>query len=192
MTGNIFTNTLKHFNLVTRHRWVVFKLCCKAGIPWRGLVHDLSKFSPTEFWESVKYYNGSMSPILFAKRKQGYSKAWLHHKGRNKHHPEYWTDWSLPEKNIIMPYQYAAEMVCDKLAAGIVYNGKNWTPQTQLNYYMKEREKTTIHPQLDKYLLEVLTQISENGIDETLTKENIKKIYDKYCVRMEKYDENKI
>ena len=78
MTGNIFTNTLKHFNLVTRHRWVVFKLCCKAGIPWRGLVHDLSKFSPTEFWESVKYYNGSMSPILLQRenkaiRKRGYT-----------------------------------------------------------------------------------------------------------------------
>ena len=182
----------KHIKLVSTHKWIVFKLCCKIGLPWRGFMHDWSKFSPTEFWESVKYFDGHKSPITVCKAQNGYSKAWLHHKGRNKHHPEYWTDYSLPEKYIIMPYQYAAEMVCDKLAAGIVYNGKNWTPQTQLNYYMKEREKTTIHPQLDKYLLEVLTQISENGIDETLTKENIKKIYDKYCVRMEKYDENKI
>lgn len=192
MTGNIFTNTLKHFNLVTRHRWVVFKLCCKAGIPWRGLVHDLSKFSPTEFWESVKYYNGSMSPILFAKRKQGYSKAWLHHKGRNKHHPEYWVDWALPQKAIIMPYKYAVEMVCDKMAAGIVYNGKDWKQDTQIKYYMKERETSIVHPQIDKFLLEIFTQVSEQGIDKTLTKKNIREVYDKYCVRMEKLDENKV
>lgn len=192
MTGNIFTNTLKHFNLVTRHRWVVFKLCCKAGIPWRGLVHDLSKFSPTEFWESVKYYNGSMSPILFAKRKQGYSKAWLHHKGRNKHHPEYWVDWALPQKAIIMPYKYAVEMICDKMAAGIVYNGKDWKQDTQIKYYMKERETSIVHPQIDKFLLEIFTQVSEQGIDKTLTKKNIREVYDKYCVRMEKLDENKV
>ena len=192
MTGNIFTNTLKHFNLVTRHRWVVFKLCCKAGIPWRGLVHDLSKFSPTEFWESVKYYNGSMSPILFAKRKQGYSKAWLHHKGRNKHHPEYWVDWALPQKAIIMPYKYAVEMVCDKMAAGIVYNGKDWKQDTQIKYYMKERETSIVHPQIDKFLLEIFTQVSEQGIDKTLTKKNVREVYDKYCVRMEKLDENKV
>ena len=192
MTGNIFTNTLKHFNLVTRHRWVVFKLCCKAGIPWRGLVHDLSKFSPTEFWESVKYYNGSMSPILFAKRKQGYSKAWLHHKGRNKHHPEYWVDWALPQKAIIMPYKYAVEMVCDKMAAGIVYNGKDWKQDTQIKYYMKERETSIVHPQIDKFLLEIFTQVSEQGRDKTLTKKNIREVYDKYCVRMEKLDENKV
>ena len=88
MSRNIITNAIKHFNLINRHRWLVFKLCCKAGIPYRGLVHDLSKYSFTEFWESAKYYNGNMSPILFAKKKQGYSKAWLHHKGRNKHHAE--------------------------------------------------------------------------------------------------------
>ena len=192
MTSNMLTNTIKHFNLVTRHKWGVFKLCCKAGIPWRGLVHDLSKFSPTEFWESVKYYNGSMSPILFAKRKQGYSKAWLHHKGRNKHHPEYWVDWALPQKAIIMPYKYAVEMVCDKMAAGIVYNGKDWKQDTQIKYYMKERETSIVHPQIDKFLLEIFTQVSEQGIDKTLTKKNIREVYDKYCVRMEKLDENKV
>ena len=45
---------IKHFNLITKHRWIVFKLCVKAGIPFRGLLHDLSKYSPTEFIESVK------------------------------------------------------------------------------------------------------------------------------------------
>ena len=93
-------NLVLHFNLVNKHRFKVFKLCCKAGIPFRGLLHDLSKYSPTEFFESVKYYEGSYSPITNCKKENGYSKAWLHHKGRNKHHYEYWYDYSdtLPEK----------------------------------------------------------------------------------------------
>lgn len=69
-------NTIKHFNLITRHKWEVFKLCCRIGIPWRGVLHDLSKYSPTEFWESVKYYNGKKSPIIVCRRKKWYSKAW--------------------------------------------------------------------------------------------------------------------
>jgi hypothetical protein len=81
---------LKHFCLICRHKFYVFYWCCKVGIPFRGIVHDLSKFSPTEFWESVKYYSGTGSPINTSKKLNGYSKAWLHHKGRNKHHYEYW------------------------------------------------------------------------------------------------------
>ena len=83
-------------------------------------------------------------------------------------------------------------MVCDKMAAGIVYEGKNWTPSTEINYYMKEREKELINPQIDKFMLEVFTQVEEIGLDKTFTKENIKNIYNKYCIRMEKLDENKI
>ena len=96
------------------------------------------------------------------------------------------------EINIIQPYKYAAEMVCDKMAAGIVYNGKDWKQDTQIKYYMKERETSIVHPQIDKFLLEIFTQVSEQGIDKTLTKKNIREVYDKYCVRMEKLDENKV
>ena len=81
-------NIWKHFCLVNKHRWIVFKFSIKAGIPWRGLVHDLSKYSPTEFFESVKYYTGEKSPITVCRIQKGYSEAWLHHKGRNKHHIE--------------------------------------------------------------------------------------------------------
>ena len=183
-------NIFKHTKLVIKHKWVVFKLCCKIGIPWRGFMHDWSKFSPTEFWESIKYYTGNGSPIKLCKVEKGYSKAWLHHKGRNKHHPEYWIDMSLPEKTVIMPYKYAAEMICDKMAAGIVYSGKKWTPNTQLDYYMKEREKSLIHPQIDKFMIAVFTEVSKNGLDKTLTKQNIKRLYEKYCIRMENLNEN--
>ena len=187
--GNFF----KHIGVVTKHKWVVFKLCCKIGIPWRGFMHDWSKFSPEEFWESVKYFDGHKSPILLSRQENGYSKAWLHHKGRNKHHHEYWVDTAVPEKASIMPYKYAAEMICDKLAAGIVYNGKNWTKDTQINYYRnRERNVSIVHPQVDKFLIAVFTEVSTHGIDEVLTKKNIKELYEKYCIRMENFDENKI
>lgn len=175
----------KHTKLVLKHKWIVFKLCCKIGIPWRGFMHDWSKFSPIEFLESIKYYDGSKSPITICKADKGYSEAWLHHKGINKHHHQYWVDLSIPEKTIIMPYKYAAEMVCDELAAGIVYNGKNWTQHTQLDYYMNKERKNLIHPQIDRFLINVFTEVSQNGLDKTLTKQNIKKLYEKYCIRME-------
>lgn len=181
MSNNILIKAVKHFNLVNKHRWMVFVLCCKAGIPYRGLVHDLSKYSPTEFWESVKYFNGHSSPINFAKKANGYSKAWLHHKGRNKHHAEYWYDVSAPEKKPIIPYKYTVEMICDNLAAGITYNGKDWKPDTQLIYWQKTRNKTPINDCIDALLTEVFTQVSKNGIDKTIKKANLKKLYNEYC-----------
>lgn len=185
-------NIFKHIKLVLKHKWLVFKFSCKIGIPWRGFMHDWSKFSPEEFFESVKYFDGHKSPITVCKKENGYSKAWLHHKGRNKHHPEYWIDMTLPDKTVIMPYKYAAEMICDKISAGITYNGDKWKKDTQLNYYLKERKVTLIHPQIDNFLLDIFYQVSKNGIDNTLTKKNVKKVYEKYCIRMEKFDENKI
>ena len=181
-----------HFKLITRHRWIVFKLCCRVGMPWRGLVHDLSKYGFAEFFESAKYYVGYKSPIQVARQERQYSLAWLHHKGRNKHHPEYWVDLTLPEKTVIMPYKYAAEMICDKMAAGIVYQGKDWNKDWQITYYMRERERILIHPQVDKFLMATFTMVSEKDLDATITKNNIKELYEKYCVRMENLDENKI
>ncbi len=187
------SNIFKHIKLVMKHKWVVFKLCIKVGEPWRGFMHDWSKFSPTEFIESVKYYNGHRSPISLCKEDVGYSKAWLHHKGRNKHHHQYWIDLTIPEKTIIIPYKYAVEMVCDELAAGMVYNGDKWNQNTQLEYYLnKERQQNLIHPQTDKFLIATFTEISKNGLDKTLTKDNIKKLYEKYCVKMEELDENQV
>lgn len=89
---NYIINTFRHFKKVCTHKHWVFYYCCKVGIPFQGLVHDLSKFSPTEFWESVKYYQGTSSPIDACKKENGWSAAWMHHKGRNKHHYEYWQD----------------------------------------------------------------------------------------------------
>ena len=82
----LLKNALKHTKLVLRHKWVVFKLCCRVGIPWRGFMHDWSKFSPTEFCESIRYYVGTHSPIEECRRNKGYSYAWVHHVSKNKHH----------------------------------------------------------------------------------------------------------
>ena len=174
-------NIVGHFMVITRHKWVVFKLCCKVGQPWRGLVHDLSKYSPTEFWEGVKYFNGKHSPITDAKKDKGYSQAWLHHKGRNKHHTDYWVDLSAPDKTPIIPYQYVAEILCDKLAAGMVYKGKDWTKEYELDYWLNERDKTLVNDQVEALITEFLTQVSKDGIDKVLTKKNVKALYKKYC-----------
>lgn len=173
-------NIWLHFMVVNKHRYKVFKLCLKAGIPFRGLVHDLSKYSLIEFVESVKYFSGDKSPISNSKKDIGYSKAWLHHKGRNKHHHEYWYDYSAPDSSPLMPYKYTVELICDTLAAGMTYQGKNWTNDYQLKYYLEDRKKKIINPILDKILLEVYESVSKNGIDKVINKSNLKSIYNKY------------
>lgn len=74
---------LKHFKKILIHKKYVFFFARKLRIGWQGFWHDMSKFSPTEFFESVKYYQGTSSPIDAAKADMGYSMAWLHHTGHN-------------------------------------------------------------------------------------------------------------
>ena len=95
-----------HLMLITKHRFMVFKHCLKCGLVWRGLVHDLSKFSPVEFWESVKYFSGEHSPIEECRKIKGYSDCWIHHKNHNKHHIEYWYDASQSST------KYAIQICC--------------------------------------------------------------------------------
>lgn len=174
-------NVVKHTGLVLKHKWYVFIYCTKIGMPLRGLKHDMSKFSPTEFLESVKYYNGKKSPIVICKQENGYSKAWLHHKGRNKHHTEYWVDVSAPDKTPIIPYKYVAEMICDKLSANKVYYGKEWTKGSELEYWNKEKQKIEVNKHVEEMLTEVFEQVAEKGIEPVLTKANIKALYKKHC-----------
>lgn len=174
-------NIFLHFGLVCNHKWKVFKLCCKIGEPWRGLVHDFSKFSPTEFIESCKYYVGIHSPITEAKKDKGYSEAWLHHKGRNKHHPEYWVDDIAPDKTPIIPYKYAAEMICDKMAAGMAYEKEKFSEQYELDYWNKEKQYEKINSKTEQFVTAILEQAAEEGINKTFTKANFRKNYENYC-----------
>jgi len=119
---------LKHFKTVCTHKFWVMYYCFKFGLYWQGIVHDLSKFSYTEFSESVKYYTGTRSPIEACKEDKGYSDAWLHHKGRNKHHYEYWQDnFDNGTTHLEMPFKYVLEMLCDNIAASRTYNGKDFS-----------------------------------------------------------------
>ena len=170
-------NIAKHFKLITEHKILVFKLCTKAGIPYRGFMHDWSKYSPTEFIESVKYFTGTHSPILECREKNGYSEAWLHHKGRNKHHYEYWIDNNSTERiPVIIPYEYSLEMCCDMLAAGMIYKKDSWTKEYPLSYWLERKDFLEMHPVNKKFLTVVFTLVSKYGID-ILNKKVTKKIY---------------
>ena len=173
-------NFFKHLHTVNKHRFKVLCLCIKAGEVWRGLVHDLSKYSPIEFWEGVKYYQGNYSPIRNCKIENGYSNAWLHHKGRNKHHYEYWFDYATEDTTPIIPYKYFVEMICDSLAAGMTYQGKNWNDEYQLTYWLKTREKARINPKMDKLLTRIYTDVAKRGIDKVLDKNYLKEVYTRF------------
>ena len=173
-------NVFKHLHLVNKHRWLVFKLSVRAGIPFRGLVHDLSKYSPTEFFESVKYFNGKKSPITICKKENGYSKAWLHHKGRNKHHFEYWYDFNTLDKTPVIPYKYTVELICDTLAAGMAYQGKSWKTSSQIEYFEKRKDLEYINENIKQVIREVYKQVDEEGIKKTINKKNLKQIYYKH------------
>lgn len=140
-----------HLKTVLIHKYWVFYYCRKFGIPWQGITHDLSKFSWTEFSESVKYYQGgTRSPIAGAKGKLGYSLAWQHHKGRNPHHYEYWTDnYDFGTTCIEIPEKYVLEMVADWMAAGKTYaknKGKSFTVDDELKWWNTCKDFKFIHP----------------------------------------------
>lgn len=171
----------KHLFLVLSHKNKVFIHCVKCGIPWRGIVHDLSKFSPAEFFESVKYFQGNRSPISACRKETGMSRAWLHHKGRNKHHPEYWLDGDC-EVQPIMPYKYAVECVCDKLAATKTYNGKNYTEDKPLIHWQKYGCKVDANPRTKAFIEQVFIDLQSHGEKFILNKKYMKGTYAKFCI----------
>ena len=159
---------LKHFTTITRHRHQVIKHCFKAGIGWQGLFHDLSKYSPAEFWVGARYYQGTRSPNEEERAQYGYSVAWMHHKGRNRHYYEYWCDYH-PETHrmtpVKMPPRYVAEMFCDRLAASKIYQGKRYTQEHPLAYFMNAKPRRSIHPDTSDLLEEWLTLLAKEGED---------------------------
>ena len=161
---------LKHFNTITQHRHRVILHCMKAGIGFQGLFHDLSKYSPKEFMAGARYYQGNKSPNEEERRLFGYSKAWMHHKGRNRHHYEYWTDMHPVTKKyeaVPMPRKYLVEMVMDRRAACIVYQGKDYHPSSALEYLENSRDRLLMHPETLKQLTYILTMLAEKGEKET-------------------------
>ena len=156
----------QHFMTVNKHRYLVRKGCFKVGLYWQGLTHDLSKYSPTEFLVGAKYYQGTRSPNAAEREDKGYSEAWIHHKGRNRHHYEYWTDMSPVTRcyeSVPMPRKYLVEMVMDRRAACMTYQGKNYTDGSALTYFDGSREKSLMHPQTRQELSYILTMLRDQG-----------------------------
>lgn len=173
-----FKNIFLHFKKICIHKHYVRKYCWKVGLYWRGIIHDLSKFSPIEFWESVKYYQGNSSPIDACKKDKGYSRAWLHHKGRNKHHYEYWQDnfdnGGIP---LQMPFKDSVEMLCDYLGAGHAYMGKKFNYEAEYNWWLnKKKTNLAMHPVNRDFITLALDQLREYG-NIVFFKDNLKIIY---------------
>lgn len=141
---------LKYLRYVLIHKWYVFLECYRLGIPWRGLLHDLSKFRPSEWFPYVEFFYGLGS----AERREAnrYSKqpcdnaafdlAWLSHQKRNPHH---WQWWILPEdaggqKVLPMPDKYRREMLADWVGAGRALGnpGVTW-------WYTQNKSKMCLH-----------------------------------------------
>ena len=162
--------TWGHFKTITHHRFLVMVGCFRVGLIRQGLTHDLSKYSPTEFWEGARYYQGNRSPNAAEREDKGYSEAWMHHKGRNRHHYEYWTDMNRQTRSyesVPMPKRYLAEMVMDRIAACKTYEGKAYTQASALNYFLKSRERELMHPKTREELEALLRMLSDRGEGET-------------------------
>lgn len=159
---------LRHFRTITRHRHRVIAHCFRAGIGWQGLFHDLSKYTVAEFWPGAKYYLGTRSPNDAQRRAEGYSSAWLHHKGRNRHHFEYWLDYSPVTHRVEpveMPLRYVVEMFCDRVAASKIYQGANYRSDHPLEYFMAGKPRRVVHPATSDLLENWLRMLAEEGED---------------------------
>ncbi len=174
---SVFKKMKGHWQTINRHKKEVMKLCFKAGLYKQGLLHDLSKYSPDEFIPGVKYYQGYRSPNNAQREMEGASTAWLHHKGRNKHHFEYWVDYPCKGLNdgrgkmvgMQMPKRYVVEMFCDRVAAGKIYNGDAYTDKHPLEYFEKGKDHYLMNPKTQRLLHHLLKMLAQKGEEETFS-----------------------
>lgn len=163
----------KHFTTITYHKYLVMKGCFAVGLYKQGILHDLSKYSPTEFRVGANYYQGNRSPNNAEREAIGYSTAWLHHKGRNKHHYEYWIDYSMTQNKgfvpVPMPEKYIVEMFMDRIAASKVYNEKNYSNSDPLKYYNYGKAYAPMHEDTKRKLEFLLEMLAKKGEKETFT-----------------------
>ena len=167
----------KHLHTINKHRFIVFKNCCHLGIPFRGLLHDLSKYSRKEFWPSTKYYRRVGSPIFNERKETTYSDIWNHHTVRNKHHFEYWLD--VCNNYILikpMPFKYALEYVADVISASKTYSGKSFINDMPLNYYLGRKHMYLMHSATKEFVGQLFYEVSQNGF-KNLKKKYTKKLY---------------
>lgn len=158
---------LEHFRTITNHKTLVMHYCFRAGLYWQGICHDLSKYGPTEFLVGAKYFQGHRSPNNAEREVKGYSSAWLHHKGRNKHHLEYWIDYSSDRSKVFegmeMPVRFVVEMFFDRIAACRTYQKEAYTQESPWIYYEKSKAFHVMHPVSQRVLERLLRVLAEDG-----------------------------
>jgi hypothetical protein len=161
---------IEHFRTVARHRKLVREYCFRLGLYTQGITHDLSKYSPAEFWRSARYYRKGRNPIRTERSERGESLIWLHHKGRNKHHYEYWVDYHFDEEGNAtfsagkMPKRYIAEMFCDNIASSKIYKGDQYTDASPYEHYIHKSGKP-IHPETAEAIEKMLIILKDQGED---------------------------
>lgn len=186
-------NAFMHFKTITHHKILVMKGCFAVGLYWQGILHDLSKYMPSEFRVGVRYYQGTRSPNNAEREEIGYSSAWLHHKGRNKHHYEYWIDYNsrgmfdgevlLPAK---MPTRYMVEMVMDRIAASKNYLKDKYTDASPLAYLDSAKDISLIHEDTYRQLHRLLEMLAEKGEAYTFAYIRRKVLHKPLCHRKRK------
>jgi len=164
-------NWLRHLKTINHHKYLVMKYCFRSSLYQQGILHDLSKYSWVEFSVGAKYYQGNRSPNNAERENKGYSAAWLHHKGRNKHHLEYWIDYNVEENQPMvgtkMPVKYVVEMFCDRIAASKTYNKEKYQNADPLTYFEASKEHYLIHKDSKDLLYKLLNILKEQGEEST-------------------------
>ena len=116
---------IKYLDYLLRHKYYVMKECFSEGLYWRGLMHDMSKFLPSELFPYANHFtsdikeDGDDYKSVDTGDKE-FDFAWLSHQKKNKHH---WQWWILlgDEGGLIameMEEPYLIEMICDWQGAG--------------------------------------------------------------------------
>ena len=156
------------FKYLVRHKWFVLQECWKRGLYWQGVVHDMSKFLPSEFPQYARFFYGKDSKQESrASRYQNinhahryFQRAWQRHLMRNGHH---WQNWiSIQDVGLTvileMPQRYVVEMVCDWIGAGRAQG--YYVPKEPMrevgNWYHKNKDKTVLHPETRKAVVKIL------------------------------------
>lgn len=149
---------LKLIKRILTHKYYVAKYCFQIGLYWQGITHDLSKFSYVEFSRAIKYWNDNISSLANERKILGYSQTFLHHRGRNPHHYEYWIhsldDGGVPAR---MPKKYVLELICDYLAAAKTYGAD---PRREYIWWAKQQSHMKIHKETKDYITKVFYKYS--------------------------------
>ncbi|MEI3228413.1 MAG: DUF5662 family protein [Lachnospiraceae bacterium] len=156
----------QHLRTILHHKNLVRKGCFKVGLYKQGIMHDWSKYTPTEFLVGCRYYQGTASPNNAERADKGYSSAWLHHKGRNKHHLEYWINYAADTgymTGMRMPTKYVVEMFIDRISASKNYQHENYTDRSPLEYYEKGKGHYIMHEETRALLEQLLQMLADEG-----------------------------